>query len=307
MDTTELVYLTLAEARGLIDRGLDKARDLGVAATIAVVDAGGRVVSLSRVDDAPLASLNHARLNAEAVAAQGGLLAAPDGEGNPSGSVVPAAKSMQDQTIHVWGAAQIVKGGRVVGGMAASDGREMGDDASFDAVEETTLGVGADGVVLILESALTALDPRTGVSPVRPCPLGLYEARHYADSAIERASVAGAPIGVAIVDELGRLIQMDRMDGSPLASGELAEAKAMTALKFRRASSTLTDEFRGHSARLEAIEKIVGFTLLAVGGGVPIFEDGRLVGAIGVSGSGASPGGGGETDEDIASAGIKAK
>ena len=217
-------YLTLTEARAAIDREIAKRRDERRTAAIVVVDAGGNVVSASRMDDAPLAAIGTAREAARDIAV----------EGTP-------------------GNAAIVKGGRVVGGIA-SDGMHL-------TPEET--------------------------GP--PLPLGLIEARRYADRAIAEANQVGSPVGVAIVDELGRLIQVDRMDASPLVSCDMAEAKAMTALKFRRPTTTLTEEFRGNSARLRAIENLVGFTLLAMGGGVPIEKDGRLVGAIGVSGSGGGP------------------
>jgi uncharacterized protein GlcG (DUF336 family) len=93
------------------------------------------------------------------------------------------------------------------------------------------------------------------------------------------------------------------MDGSPLVSAELAEAKALTALKFQRATSTLAEEFQARSGRLRAIERILGTTILAVGGGVPVLKEGRVIGGIGVSGSGAVPGSGaGRRDEDLARA-----
>ena len=80
-----------------------------------------------------------------------------------------------------------------------------------------------------------------------------------------------------------------------------------SALKFRRPTSTLAEEFRGNSARFRAIEQLVRFTILALGGGLPIVVDGRQVGAIGVSGSGASVGPDGARrvdDEAIASAAL---
>jgi uncharacterized protein GlcG (DUF336 family) len=56
---------------------------------------------------------------------------------------------------------------------------------------------------------------------------------------------------------------------------------------------------------MRAIERIVGFTILAMPGGLPILEDGRLLGAIGVSGSGAArAGGGGGLDEVLANAAV---
>jgi uncharacterized protein GlcG (DUF336 family) len=58
---------------------------------------------------------------------------------------------------------------------------------------------------------------------------------------------------------------------------------------------------------MRAIEKLANFTILAMGGGLPILKDGRLVGAIGVSGSGAAPGRdepGRVNDEQIARAAL---
>jgi uncharacterized protein GlcG (DUF336 family) len=97
------------------------------------------------------------------------------------------------------------------------------------------------------------------------------------------------------------------MDDAPLVSADMAEAKAMTALKFQRPTSGLTEEFRGNSARLRAIERMARFTILAMGGGIPLMDNGRCIGAIGVSGSGASVnrlGGRRVNDEQIALAAI---
>ena len=81
----------------------------------------------------------------------------------------------------------------------------------------------------------------------------------------------------------------------------------MTACKFRRPTADLTQEFRDHSARMAAIEKLLGFTILAMGGGIPIYRDGCLLGAIGVSGSGAQAAetdGHSVNDVDIATAAL---
>jgi len=60
--------LTLAEARGLVDRALEKAAELGVRGTFVVVDAGGNVMSISRMEGAPGAGIGISRAKA-AVAA----------------------------------------------------------------------------------------------------------------------------------------------------------------------------------------------------------------------------------------------
>ncbi|HZU05303.1 MAG TPA: heme-binding protein [Chloroflexota bacterium] len=56
--------LTLAEARALIDRAVAKAREFGVAGTFVVVDAGGNVVSISRMEGAPAAGVAISRAKA---------------------------------------------------------------------------------------------------------------------------------------------------------------------------------------------------------------------------------------------------
>ena len=55
-------------------------------------------------------------------------------------------------------------------------------------------------------------------------PLPLTEARRYADKAIEIAAARSLRVGVVVVDELGLLVQMDRMDGAPLMAPDVAEA-----------------------------------------------------------------------------------
>lgn len=206
----------------------------------------------------------------------------------------------------------ILKNGRVVGGIATGGG--IGPFTEIPGVDADRLMVdgkqaNAEDLVICTalgvpyqsqhgDRALRENWPRSG-SPADPLPLGLEEAGGYVDRAVEAANAAGTPIGVAVVDELGRIIQNHRMDESPLVSAAMAEAKAMSALKFRRPTATLAEEFRGNSPRMRAIEKMAGFTILALGGGVPIERDGRVVGAIGISGSGARTGSGGQ-DHDVA-------
>jgi uncharacterized protein GlcG (DUF336 family) len=242
-------YLTLPEARAIIDRGLAEAYDLGETCSLAVLDAGGIPISVSRMDDTPVAALHMARNKAYTVA---------------------TGFSPEIET-HIAGGIAVLKDGRVVGG--------LGEGGLPEAVQSQVLRAALSERA---SSLLTDLDDAL--------PLTLAGARRLADRSILAAEAFGAPIGVAILDELGRLLQVDRMEGSPMGSCDMAEAKARSALKFQRPTVTLTEEFRSHSARMEAIEKIVGFTILAMGGGVPIEKDGRIVGAIGISGSGGTRG-----------------
>ena len=110
----------------------------------------------------------------------------------------------------------------------------------------------------------------------------LSEAIQYVDRGIAKAKQMGVSVSFAVVDEFGQLVQLDRMDGAALMSPDIASAKAITALNFRRATSDLS---RFDAATLKSIGDSVKFTIVALAGGVPIFRGTDLAGAIGVSGA----------------------
>ena len=317
MSSIESVYLTLDEARAMIARGVAKAKELGQAGAIAVVDAGGNTVSISRMDDAPLTAIAVSTAKAYVAAVQGRPTAAFARNAAERPEIFSAFQTMMRRKPFPGpGGMPIMKNGRAVGGIATGGG--IGPYTSIPGLDPSQLmvdGAQANAEDLVICVALgipyasqhgdrPLADSRsTGVKPTGELPLTLAEAIRYADRAIAKAKEAGLAVGVAVVDEMGRLIQNDRMDGCPLVSCEMAEAKALSAAKFQRPTSALTEEFRSHSARIRAIERLGNFTILAMGGGIPIHKDGRMVGAIGVSGSGSqgSPGG----DEPIAVAAIE--
>jgi glc operon protein GlcG len=125
--------------------------------------------------------------------------------------------------------------------------------------------------------------------------LTLDVARRVIATAEAEAQRNGWPCVVAVVDDGGHLIALDRMDASPmLASVELAPAKARTAALFAKPSKALEDAIRaGRTAAVTA-----GF--VEMDGGLPLTVDGELVGAIGVSS--ARP----DWDNQIAAAGAAA-
>ncbi len=317
VERQQSVYLTLGEAREMIGRGVAVAKRLRQAGTIVVTDAGGNAVSISRMDDAPIGSLPVSRAKAYLAAIQGRPTAVFANNAKERPEIYSAFQHiLRRQPFPGPGGMPIFKNGRVVGGIATGGGiGPYNEIPGVDRSEHTVDGVLANAEDLVICTALgipyasqhgerPLRSPREEM-PVGELPLGLEEALHYADRAIAEAAKEGLRIGVAVVDELGRLIQNDRMDGSPLISCELAEAKAMTACKMQRPSGAVAEEFKAPSGRLQAIEKTAGFTLLGVGGGVPIVKGGRMVGAIGVSGSGAMRAGSEPVrDEDIAKAAI---
>lgn len=110
----------------------------------------------------------------------------------------------------------------------------------------------------------------------------LKQAIAYVDRGIAKASELDLRLSFVVIDEFGQLVQLDRMDGAPLMSPDIAEAKAVTALNFRRPTSEVANM---DPHELKAMEQVVHFRIVALPGGLPIFSSGELRGAIGVSGA----------------------
>ena len=98
-------------------------------------------------------------------------------------------------------------------------------------------------------------------------------------------------VAIAILDDGGHLMWVERMDGATPANVEIAIGKGRTAAVTRRSSKTWEDRIAG--GRLS----MLGMPVLPVQGGIPVTADGQCVGAIGVSGVQS------HEDEQIANAG----
>jgi len=116
-------------------------------------------------------------------------------------------------------------------------------------------------------------------------PLTLADARSLADQAISRARAQRLHIAVVVLNEMGELVQLDRMDGAAPMQADVAEAKARTALNFQKPTADLAREFDQHPERRAMYEKVARFTPVPLPGGRPIVHHGTIAGAIGVSGS----------------------
>ena len=127
--------------------------------------------------------------------------------------------------------------------------------------------------------------------PVKPV-LDLAAARSIAAAAHAAADAMHATVVIAVVDDGGHLLLLERRDDTQVASPPVAAAKARTAAIFRRPSREFEEQIK--NGRLASLV-LPGCSPLQ--GGVPIVVDGRVVGAIGVSGN--SP----AQDEQIALAG----
>jgi len=101
-------------------------------------------------------------------------------------------------------------------------------------------------------------------------------------------------VTIAIVDDGGFLVHLERLDGAPAQSATIATAKAWTAAATRTPTKTLEDMVKERPA-------VVAFPgRLAVQGGLPILHQSECVGAVGVSGVKS------HEDEQIAKAGLQA-
>lgn len=97
------------------------------------------------------------------------------------------------------------------------------------------------------------------------------------------------------MDDSGTIIELTRMDAASVASVNVGIGKARTAAIYRRPSRVFEEQIR--DGRVEALA-LADATPLQ--GGVPVLINGRVVGAVGVSGDSA------QVDEEIALAGAKA-
>jgi uncharacterized protein GlcG (DUF336 family) len=129
--------------------------------------------------------------------------------------------------------------------------------------------------------------------------LTLQGARMIMASAVRKATAIGVPLDIAVVDDAGHLLVFNRMDGAKLSSIDIAISKAWTAACARRATHEYA-EIASPGRPAYGIHVSNQGRFMIVGGGLPIFVDGRIVGGIGCS-SGTT-----QQDREVATAGIQA-
>ncbi|MFZ0312145.1 MAG: heme-binding protein [Candidatus Korobacteraceae bacterium] len=119
-----------------------------------------------------------------------------------------------------------------------------------------------------------------------PNPYGLSisvnDAKKAAAPALAEAAKNNWKIAVAIVDPAGNLVYYEKMDDTQLGSANVSLDKARSAARFKRPTKAFQDALAagGQGLRVLAIEGAV-----PVEGGFPLVMDGKIVGAIGVSGA----------------------
>jgi uncharacterized protein GlcG (DUF336 family) len=123
-----------------------------------------------------------------------------------------------------------------------------------------------------------------------------------AEAALAKAREIGSPSSIAVLDAGRELVAFARMDGAPLASVPISQAKAYTARSLNSATRDLNGLTQPGAPLfgLEVSHLAAGRALVTFGGGVPITVDGEVIGAIGVAGG--TP----DQDHEIAEAGAAA-
>jgi glc operon protein GlcG len=112
--------------------------------------------------------------------------------------------------------------------------------------------------------------------------ISLENAKKAAAPALAEAAKNNWRVAVAIVGPAGTLIYYEKMDNTQLGSAEVAIDKARTATLFKRPTKAFQDALAagGEGLRLLTLKGVV-----AADGGIPLVMDGKIVGAIGVSGA----------------------
>ncbi len=150
---------------------------------------------------------------------------------------------------------------------------------------------------LIATAALCALAASAHAQPVPQYgPNVTHEqARKAVAAAVADARKQNLPMAISVVDTAGQLVAFERMDNTQTGSVAVSQDKAVSAALFRRPTKVFQDAVAAGGAGLRILT-LRGAS--AIEGGVPLTVDGKIIGAIGVSGGSA------EQDGVVAKAGV---
>ena len=115
--------------------------------------------------------------------------------------------------------------------------------------------------------------------------LSLEQARACIARGLARARELGFQVAIAVVDDAGHLVACDRMDGALWVTPEIARAKANAAAGFRASTLDLEERFTRRMLFADNVATLGSYEFVFGKGGVPVVDDGRVVGAVGVSGA----------------------
>jgi uncharacterized protein GlcG (DUF336 family) len=302
--------LSLAEARALVARAVDKAEQLGLRGGLAVVGASGALVSASRLDHGGPGGMTRARSKAWISATQ--QIPSSEHLGRMTSLPPPIAAGFVAASPEAMfpgaGGMPVLRDGVVVAGVAAS-GATVSPFLPQGVAPEV---VSAEGEPANPEDLLVAYaldvpyvgqhgddrarwEARFGDLVVSPeDSLGMKaaptaSAQHelawaiaLCDRVIEVAAARNLRVSVAVVDRGGDPIQQDRMDDGVAGGVDVATATASAAARFGVPSGDLG---RSYGDAANALASLAPTPFLAAPGGVPLVVDGRVVGGLGVGGA----------------------
>jgi glc operon protein GlcG len=156
----------------------------------------------------------------------------------------------------------------------------------------TLLAAGFAATAALLAAPATDAAAQLVDKPV----LTLEGAKKVAAAAAADARQHGEGAAIAIVDDGGNLMYLERLDNTFAAGSRISIGKARTAALFKKPTAAFEEIIRNGRTPMVALED---FTPLQ--GGLPIEADGKVVGAIGVSGAASQ-----QRDEEVAKAGAAA-
>ena len=143
------------------------------------------------------------------------------------------------------------------------------------------------GAALFIGAEAWSQQPPTPPTPPTipyGAPITLEQAKKAADAAEAEARKRNMNMAIAVVEPSGDLVYFRKMDGTQYASIKIAQDKAISAAIFRRSSKDFQDRVAKSDLSPMALRGAV-----ASAGGVPIVVNGKIIGAIGVSGGADDP------------------
>ena len=137
---------------------------------------------------------------------------------------------------------------------------------------------------LLLLTALTSFALQAGAKAQAPpqygAPITIDQAKQVMAAAEDKAKQHNWPVAISIVDTHGVLVMFQRLENTQIGSVDLSLEKAKTSALFRRTTKSYEDGLEAGGRGL----RVLKHPAMIIEGGVPILKEGKVIGAIGVSG-----------------------
>jgi len=316
MADTHPCDIGLAQARALVQRAVDKAEQLGLRGAIAVVGASGTLITASRMDAGGPGGMARARSKAWISATQQipsaehlrrmTTIAGPVATGFVAASPEALFPGAGGMPVSANGSDAAVVGGIAASGATVSPFFPVGVDPRVLSAD----GQPANPEDLLIAYALglpyagqhgddrkrwedrfgdLVIDPAESLgmtqAPAATCQVQLDWARGLCDAVMAAASSRGVKVAVAVVDRGGDPVQQDLMDGGAAGAVAVAQAVAGTSALFDCGSANFGSRFSAApGAGADAVAALVVPPVLGIPGGLPVYDQGRVVAGLGVGG-----------------------